>query len=254
MFSLFSFLFNHRMIKSLKIFLFLLTLPLISSCATQTNVIKSLSNVKNSILKIETWASLGDCDETITSCAEDQMMSTGTGAVVLHNNKKHVLTAAHICIQKPHIPGMKIDYYFKAIDQNSKTYVIEMINYDTKSDICLLRSVSGHLEPSFIPISKKSLEYGEHVFNLAAPMGIIEEDMVPVLEGRYFGNHDGDAYFSIPAIGGSSGSPIVNIKGELVGMVHSVHYRFHHLTLSATYQRLWNFLNVEKVRIILVQN
>ena len=25
-------------------------------------------------------------------------------------------------------------------------------------------------------------------------------------------------------------------------MIHSVHFRFHHLTLSVTYKNLWNFL------------
>ena len=242
------------MTNFLKYFFIIILAATISSCASQTNIIKSLSNVKKSILKIETWASLGDCDETITTCQEDQIMSTGTGAVVLHDNAKHVLTAAHICVQKSHIPGMKLDYYFKAIDQNSKIYVVEVINYDIKSDICLLRSVSGNIEPSFIPLSKRSLEYGEQIYNLAAPMGIIEKGMVPIFQGRYFGQHEGAAFYSIPAIGGSSGSPIVNARGELIGMVHSVHYRFHHITLSATYQRLWNFLNVEKVRIILIQN
>jgi S1-C subfamily serine protease len=227
---------------------------LLSSCAGQTNIIKSLNNVKNSVLKIETWASLSGCDETLATCPADQMLSTGTGSVVLHNRKKHVLTAAHICIQKTPMPGMNVKFYFKAIDQNSKKYIIKIINYDIEADICLLESVSGDLEPAFIPLSRRSLEYGERVFNLAAPMGIIEQGMVPIFEGRYFGLHEGNAFFGMPAIGGSSGSPIVNFRGELVGMVHSVHYRFHHITLSATYQRLWNFLNVEKVRIIQVQN
>ena len=164
------------------------------------------------------------------------------------------MTAAHICIQDNLMPGMSVRHYFKAFDQNSKQYIIKVVNYDKKSDICLLRSVTGDLEPNFIPISRKTPEYSEKVFNLAAPMGIIEEGMVPIFQGRYFGRHDGAAFYGIPAIGGSSGSPIVNSTGELVGMVHSVHYRFHHITLSATYQRLWNFLNVEKVRIILIQN
>ena len=232
----------------------LICLTLLSSCATQTNIIKSLETTKKSILKIETWVSLSDCDEKTTTCPEDQILSTGTGSVILHNNKKHVLTAAHICIQKTPMPGMNVRFYFKAIDQNSKKYIIRIINHDERADICLLESVSGELEPAYIPLAFKNLEYGERVFNLAAPMGIIEEGMVPIFEGRYFGKHDGNAFFGMPAIGGSSGSPIVNFKGELVGMVHSVHYRFHHITLSATYQRLWNFLNVEKVRIIQVQN
>tara|TARA_R100000008_G_C3573555_1_gene163753 strand:+ start:998 stop:1720 length:723 start_codon:yes stop_codon:yes gene_type:complete len=239
--------------KYLKYILIVVCITIINSCATQTSVINSLNTVKKSILKIETWIGMEGCDIGSSKCPEDQVLATGTGAVVLHNNEKHVLTAAHICVQEDLSKEKNIKFYFKAIDQYDKTYIIEVVNYDVKSDVCLLKS-NHHLEPPFIPLSFKSLEYGEKVYNLAAPVGVIEKDMVPVFEGRYFGESGGAAYFSIPAIGGSSGSPIVNVKGELVGMVHSVHYRFHHITLGATYQRLWNFLNVEKVRIIQVQN
>ena len=242
------------MIKYLKCFFILSISVTLNSCAGQTNLIKSLEVARKSVLKIETWASLGDCDEKTTSCPGDQILSTGSGAIVLHDNKKYILTAAHICIQGDPMSMAASKHYFKAHDQNNKQYIIKIVNFDTKSDICLLKSVTGDLEPSFIPISRKSPEYSEHVFNLAAPMGIIEKGMVPIFQGRYFGQHEGAAFYSIPAIGGSSGSPIVNARGELIGMVHSVHYRFHHITLSATYQRLWNFLNVEKVRIILIQN
>lgn len=241
------------MIKLLKNFLIIVCVLLLNSCATQTSVINSLNTVKNSVLKIETWIGVKNCDSVDMSCPKDQIISTGTGAVVLHDNKKHVLTAAHICIQEKLAKDSTIQFYFKVIDQNDKVYLVEIVNYDMKSDICLLSS-KEHLEPAFIPLSLKKLEYGEKVYNLAAPAGVIEKDMVPVYEGRYFGESDGNAFFSLAAIGGSSGSPIINIRGELVGMVHSVHYRFHHITLGATYQRLWNFLNVEKVHIIQVQN
>ena len=103
-------------------------------------------------------------------------------------------------------------------------------------------------------MSGKTPEYSERFYNLAAPVGVIDGEMVPIYQGRYFGISNGRAFYGMPAIGGSSGSPIVNFKGELVGMVHSVHYRFHHITLSATYSRLWNFLNVERIRIIEVRN
>lgn len=242
------------MTKCFKIFSFLFVLALINSCASQTNVINSLSKVKKSILKIETWASLSDCDASITSCPLDQILSTGTGAVVLHNNKKHILTAAHICVQDDIGLPKEFKFYFKARDQNDKLYIISIVNYDKKSDVCLMKSVSGDLEPAFIPLAPKNLDYGEQAYNLAAPMGIIEKGMVPVFEGKYFGIHEGNAFYSIPAIGGSSGSPVVNSRGELVGMIHSVHFRFHHVTLSATYHKLWNFLNVEKVHIIQVLN
>ena len=242
------------MIKSLKYFLFFAVLLLLSSCAGQTNVIKSLQNVKKSVLKIETWAKIQGCD--IEACIDYSLLSTGTGTVVLHAHDKVILTAAHICAQNKYkmLEGPPLDYRFKAIDRNNKEYIVEILKYDVRADICLLRSISGDLEPSFVRMSSKTPEYGELHYNLAAPVGVIDGEMVPVYQGRFFGKSEGKAFYGMPAIGGSSGSPIVNLKGELVGMVHSVHYRFHHITLSATYDRLWNFLNIEQIRIIEVRN
>ena len=241
--------------KYLNIILCFVLFTLLNSCVTQTNVIKSMENVKKSVLKIETWGRLGNCDDKLMSCEKFNLMSTGTGSVVLFSKKKAVLTAAHICVQKESgMLNMPVQYYFKAVDRANKEYIMEIIKYDVKSDICLLSSVSGPLEPNYIKLSLKSLEYAEKVYNLGAPMGIIEKNMVPLFYGHFFGISEDNAYFSLPAIGGSSGSPIINVRAELIGMVHSVHYRFHHITLSATYRRLWNFLNVEKARTTQVRN
>jgi len=250
------------MTKYLKIFLLLLSLLILNSCAGQTNVIKSMANAKKSILKIETWARVGECDEKLMTCDQHVLMSTGTGAVVLYSNQKVVLTAAHICAQDKfgRIPSQPMQQYFKVIDRKKKTYIVEVIKYDSDDDICILRSITGDLDPSFIPMSSKAPEYAEHIYNLAAPVGVIQEEMVPAFGGLFFGKAKNPmfgkneiAFYSVPAIGGSSGSPIFNSKGELLGMVHSVHYRFHHITLSATYERLWNFLNVEHTQIIQCQ-
>ena len=226
--------------------LFILT-SFISSCAIQTNVIKSLQDVKKSILKIETWARLGACDETTGVCADPELISMGSGAVVLYKNKKVVLTAAHVCKQESfeNFISMHDGHFFlKAIDRDNKEYIIKVIKYDNKQDICLLTSTSGDLPP-YLKISSKKPEYAEITYNLGAPLGIINGQMVPVYQGLFFGNLDGSAFYSIAVAGGSSGSPIVNLKGELVGMIHSVHYKFHHISLSATYKQLWNFLKIE---------
>jgi S1-C subfamily serine protease len=237
----------------------MLSLLILNSCASQTSVIKSMAGAKKSILKIETWVNPGGCDEPNMSCESHRMTSTGTGAVVLYSNKKVVLTAAHICVQEKFraLPQMREQQYFKAVDRLNKEYIIEIIKYDVENDICILKSVSGELEPPFLRMSRKTPEYAELGYNLAAPLGVIKGQMVPVFRGMYFGTIDEPMYgseevaiYGMPAIGGSSGSPVVNVRGELIGMVHSVHFRFHHITLSATYQRLWNFLNASHTQII----
>ena len=225
---------------------------MLNSCALQTNVIKSMEDARKSILKIEAWERTDDCAQEEMTCENYRLSSTGTGAVVLYNKQKVVLTAAHICNQKRIVK--QYQYYFKAIDRSNKEYIISTIKYDNKADICILGSISGELEPGYINISLKAPEYAEISYNLAAPGGIIGGDMVPMFQGHYFGKIQGDAYYGLPAMGGSSGSPILNSKGELIGMVHSVHYRFHHLTLSATYERLWNFLKSEQNHTLTIRN
>jgi S1-C subfamily serine protease len=181
------------------------------------------------------------------TCPSYELLSMGSGAIVLYDNKKTVLTAAHVCKQMKFelfLQKEKGDFYLKAIDRNDKEYIIKIIKYDTETDLCLLESTSGQFEAGYIKISPKKPEYGELTYNLAGPMGIIRGEMVPIFEGRFFGNSEGSAFYSTPAIGGSSGSPILNSKGELVGMIHSVHFRFHHVSLSATYEQLWNFLTI----------
>jgi S1-C subfamily serine protease len=221
---------------------------LVNSCASQTNVIKSLHDVRKSILKIETWARLGECDKEANVCAEHELVSMGSGSVVLYDNKKAVLTAAHVCKQDSFEQFVQMHnghFYLKAIDRDNKEYIIEIIKHDHEQDICLLTSISGDLPP-YLKISQKKPEYAEIAYNLAAPLGIIDQQMVPAYQGFFFGDSAGRAFYSLAVAQGSSGSPIVNVKGELIGMIHSVHYKFHHISLSVTYDDLWNFLKIPK--------
>jgi len=41
---------------------------------------------------------------------------------------------------------------------------------------------------------------------------------------------------------GSSGSMILNSKGELVGMIHSVLKGFRHIAVSSPYEKLMDFI------------
>ena len=130
----------------------------------------------------------------------------------------------------------------EAVDRINRAHSTSQIKYDRKLDLCLLEIRDMNFKIPALKIASKAPEYAERFYNLGAPLGVIDGQMVPVFEGFFMGNDNEHAFYSIPAVGGSSGSPIVNSRGELIGMIHSVHFRMHHISLSPRYVDLWNFL------------
>ena len=77
---------------------------------------------------------------------------------------------------------------------------------------------------------------------MAAPLGIFDKNMVPIFDGFFDGNSSGRAIYSLPAKGGSSGSPIMNYKGELIGMVSAVYIYFQQITISPKFEETKGFI------------
>jgi len=225
---------------------FLLTL---TSCGHQLNSNRQLAVTKNSVLKLETWVQqVGGCDPAQQTCTKDEtkefLYSSGSGSIVLWRGKKVVLTAAHVC-DVSDIQRQATMHYAKvsihALDRTGRIINIRTIKLDHRLDVCIM-AIKENIDLRPIRLSTKGVEYAERVYYIGAPLGIAERAMMPVFEGFFFGDDSRHALYGVPVAGGASGSPIVNSTGQLVGLVHSVHYRFHHIALSVRYSDLWNFL------------
>jgi len=234
--------------RAAKLILFIFSLVFIGSCAhMQTNFQQKILP-RESFVKIEKSLSIHACEDN-TSCADTLLRSVASGVVVYTGVRgAYVLTAAHVCDDSDvkdkykKLPKVKFTGDFMVRDLDNDRKPVEILEFNTKHDICMLWVKNLFLPP--IVISPSAPKPGDRVFNISAPLGIFSKNMVPIFEGFYNGTDEaGNALYSMPSIGGSSGSPITNRKGELIGMVHSTIRFFNQIAISPNYKALREFIN-----------
>ena len=202
---------------------------------------------RDSFVKVEIKISISKCmDEN--NCFTRKLVGHGSGAVIKnYRNGAYILTAGHVCEEEDFRKemtslGFDFNMNFEVVDIDELRYKAEVTKVDKELDTCIM--YVKHLAKPSIKLRNKMPVIGKKYYNVAAPAAIFGENMIPILEGRYSGYWDniGFAVYTIPAIGGSSGSPIVNEDGELVGMIHSVHVHFPFISFSPKADDLYNFL------------
>ena len=210
----------------------------------------SFINAKKSFVKIDVYLILSVA--TSESKEGDRLVSnvTASGAIVSYMRQKHILTAAHVCDHKDFLeyasetlPGSSAKIEISAVNLEGKKHDAYIVKLDHDNDLCLLKTEG--IDGPALKLSPTEPEVGEKLYNFAAPVGFFKPPTMPILEGRYSGlaYDDTVAISTIPAIGGSSGSPVVNHKGELVGTIYAVHKDFEHIALGPPYKELKKFLD-----------
>tara|TARA_R110000824_G_scaffold5670_2_gene26029 strand:- start:8157 stop:8840 length:684 start_codon:yes stop_codon:yes gene_type:complete len=203
----------------------------------------------NSILPRESFVKV---EVIIFGKDEKQTMELGTaaasGSIIRETNHgSYILTAQHVCeISVPRLPMGFPQFEYLGV---YKVYDIDNIPYETivfkesnKIDACIMFAKNLKNKPT-LKLREKPPEIGDMSYNIAAPAGFFDKNMIPLFQGRYSGRHGKHDIYTIPATGGSSGSPIVNKKGQLIGMVFAVHRRFSHISFSPTTKDLYDFID-----------
>ena len=177
-------------------------------------------------------------DFTLRHCNEDRCItskkrSTASGAIIGKHYKTYILTAGHVCdieYARHQLGHDDIIVEYSILDVNGLTFPATVYKLDAENDLCIMKVQRlGHM-----PIKFRSAPptYGEKVYSIGAPAGLASKNYVPILEGRYSGFNDYGMVFTVPAVGGSSGSPILDDSGRLVGMIMSVNNRFPFVSYS----------------------
>ena len=226
----------------------LFSISILSCASTNLNFSR---DARDTFVKIKQNVMITICNpEDKNDCISKNSASSGSGAVVYKTDGgSYVLTAGHVCTFENELRiatefgASRIDVEMKTINFKLGEYVADIIAIDPTIDTCLLFAHNLYTtKVAKIAPEIKSLDIGERVYNVAAPVGIFYENVVPLLEGFYMGHKDTRAYFSIPAMGGSSGSPIFNVDDEIVGMIHSVNVYFPVVSVSPPKDELREFV------------
>ena len=211
----------------------------LSSCAFTNLFTKNLlEHRRHSFIGLTKMIFTADASKTMVG------MSTASGAVIGHHkDRTYILTARHFCDDE----GPQWIDVFHAHTQEAESTVVKILAKHKKIDACILEGPRMNIRK--LSVASEGPEIGEKVYNMAAPQGIFGEDLVLLYEGFFSGvlkgdgliNPDADIY-SLPANPGSSGSPIIDGRGKLIGMVWAIHSKFHHITLSLPFEVMKAFI------------
>tara|TARA_Y100000593_G_C4251708_1_gene307502 strand:- start:27 stop:707 length:681 start_codon:yes stop_codon:yes gene_type:complete len=180
-------------------------------------------------------------------CETGVFRYTSSGSIIdVSEDGSYVLGVWHVCRDADLIgkkkDGIETIVKFGARTVDGVKHTAKVIKTSKKHDLCLM-FVPGLKRFRPLTIRKHPPAYGEKVFNIASPAGIATATGVPLLHGHYSGFMWGNDMYTIPSMGGSSGSPIIDTRGRLVGVLHSYDRRFSIVSYSATHRAILEFLS-----------
>lgn len=174
-----------------------------------------------------------------------KMTSVGSGFVIKLTHKgAFIMTAAHVCVTSKEdlLPNVEAYDVLKVETLDGRWFNTRIIKVNHVIDACMIFAedlVSGIEE---VPLSDEAPKEGDKVYNIASPYGIHYKNVVPIFEGRYFGSSGFKSFYTFNAAPGSSGSMILNSKGELIGLLHSVYRDMYSLVVGVNYHALIQFI------------
>jgi hypothetical protein len=234
------------MINKSKI-LFILFVPLVFSCTT-INLERKVTPPIKSYVKILHTVKIVECSNgNKGTCPRGEFMSMGSGMVVnIIEDQTIVITAGHVC--ESEIDETKISQHSQevsVVDYKGTLHQAHVIkathdNGMGSVDMCALWVPT--IEENGVDFSMFEPRPGQEVYYLGSPAGVFHPPVMPILTGIFSGDIDAsNSMVGVPAVGGSSGSVILDMNNKMIGVLWAAH-NFHHVTIMTNWRATSLFL------------
>lgn len=189
---------------------------------------------------------MGECDESEAQYEQSQASGIAFKTV---SKKTYILTADHFCesyaddsvsLENGDISFGSILYVENYLGHSWPATVIAR---DKPTDLCLVST--DEMPPvKTIKLAKGMPKIGSDIYTVSEPLGIGPNGTALHFTGKFSGcDTEGDCYYSIPATFGSSGSIVLNDKGEMVGMIQKAIIMLQVMSIGVGADDIEKFLN-----------
>lgn len=158
---------------------------------------------------------------------------SGSGFLVEYDNEggMFAITAAHSC-KSPYVDGISLIEATSYDGVKRDAYVVKSV---PEFDICILHIPK--INHPVLTISQEPPRVGDAVFTVSAPLGVFSAGALLMFKGYYSGLlSENIAGYTVPTAPGSSGSPILNQEGKVIGMTSAKMKRFENFCISPRYE------------------
>lgn len=146
----------------------------------------------------------------------DEKNAKGQGTGIVVSTDGYIVTNSHV------IGDSKTAYKYQVITNNGKKYTANVVGYDTRTDLAVLKVESKSLKPVHF-IKKSKLQVGEDIIAVGNPGGLDFQNSLTkgIVSAKDRTLDDSTvSYIQTDAAvnPGNSGGPLCNLYGEVVGI------------------------------------
>jgi len=206
----------------------------------------ALKNITSSVVKI--GVEYITQDKITLAMVQRGHFATGF-SIVATDAVSFVLTNKHVCAM-----GAAANYILTL--QSGEKVLARFIRSDPFADICLLGTAS--VIPQ-LKLANDNASQGDRIVTIGGPDGVYPLLVDGLMSG--YGNmdmrneQDEDGEFEVhfraqvmsaPVYPGSSGSPVVDVNGEVIGIVFAVRGEKEHIAFIVPISEVWRFLQIKE--------